>query len=267
MFGLVGENGAGKTTLIQHILGLLVPESGTVRVFGLDPVADPVSVLGRIGYLSEYRDLPSWMRLDELLRYTQAFYPTWDPSFAESLRERFALPASQRIRSYSQGQQAKAGLIVALAFRPDLLLLDEPSSGLDPVVRRDILEAIIRTVAEERRTVFFSSHLLDEIERVCDHIAMIRAGRVALFGRLDDVKQSHRRLLLRFDQPQPAPPDLAHALTLQGGGREWTGLFHGDRPKLMRTLQSAGAHVVAEESPSLDEIFVAQAALPRTAIR
>ena len=212
-------------------------------------------------------------RLDEALVRPAAQWQTGagdsqqQPSFAESLRERFALPASQKIRSYSQGQQAKAGLIVALAFRPDLLLLDEPSSGLDPVVRRDILEAIIRTVAEERRTVFFSSHLLDEIERVCDHIAMIRAGRVALFGRLDDVKQSHRRLLLRFDQPQPTPPDLAHALTLQGGGREWTGLCHGDRPKLMRTLQSAGAHVVAEESPSLDEIFVAQAALPRTAIR
>ncbi|MCC6233533.1 MAG: ABC transporter ATP-binding protein [Verrucomicrobiales bacterium] len=258
VFGLVGENGAGKTTLIQHILGLLAPESGTVRVFGRDPVADPIGVLGRTGYLSERRDLPGWMRIDELLRYTRAFYPRWDGEYAESLRQRFALPSSQKVQTLSQGQQAKAGLIVALAFRPELLLLDEPSSGLDPVVRREILEAIIRTVAEDRRTVFFSSHLLDEIERVCDHIAMIRAGRIVLFGRLDDIKQGHRRLHLHFDEPCQAPPALEALLTLEGAGRDWTGLFRGDPMRLLAMARAAGATVVAEEVPSLDEVFVAQ---------
>ena len=147
VFGLVGENGAGKTTLIKHILGLLRAEAGTVRVFGLDPVADPVSVLGRIGYLSEQPDLPGWMRVDELIRYTQAFYPRWDPAYAEELREQFGLDPAARIKSLSKGQRAKLGLLAAQAHRPDLLLLDEPSSGLDPIVRRDILEAVIRTVA------------------------------------------------------------------------------------------------------------------------
>src|SRR4029453_9280505 len=142
--------------------------------------ADPVGVLSRTGYLSEYRDLPGWMRVDELLRYTQAFYPRWDPQYANALRGQFSLDPAARVRSLSQGQQAKAGLIVALAFRPELLLLDEPSSGLDPVVRRDILEAIIRTVADEGRTVLFSSHLLDEVERVSDQIAMIHRGRIVL---------------------------------------------------------------------------------------
>src|SRR5262245_40240031 len=158
VFGLVGENGAGKTTLIKHILGLLKAQTGLVRVFNLDPVTDPVGVLSRIGYLSEQRDLPGWMRVDELLNYTRAFYPTWDANYAEELRAQFGLDPAARVKNLSQGQQAKVGLTLALAFRPELLLLDEPSSGLDPIVRRDILEAIIRTVAEEGRTVFFSSH-------------------------------------------------------------------------------------------------------------
>jgi ABC-2 type transport system ATP-binding protein len=147
VYGLVGANGAGKTTLIKHVLGLLRAESGEVRVFGRDPVADPVGVLARIGYLSEENDLPDWMRVDELIRYSRAFYPTWEDAYAEELRRAFALDPEARIKSLSKGQKARAGLLVALAHRPALLLLDEPSSGLDPVVRRDILEAILRTIA------------------------------------------------------------------------------------------------------------------------
>src|SRR3984885_12720579 len=201
VFGLVGENGAGKTTLIKHILGLFRAERGVVRVFDRDPVADSVEVLGRIGYLSEQPDLPGWMRVDELLRYTRAFYPKWDPDYAAKLRRQFGLNPAQRIKTLSKGQQAKAGLLAAQAHRPDLLLLDEPSSGLDPIVRRDILEAVIRTVADEGRTGFFSSHLLEEIERVSDQIAMLHRGRIVFSGSLDDVKSQHRRFILRFDQP------------------------------------------------------------------
>jgi ABC-2 type transport system ATP-binding protein len=257
---LVGENGAGKTTLIKHLLGLLAPETGSVRVLGKDPVAEPVAVLSRVGYLSEYRDMPGWMRVDELLNYAQAFYRTWDSRYAAELREQFGLDPAQRVKDLSQGQQAKAGLILALAFRPELLLLDEPSSGLDPVVRRDILEAIIRTVAEEGRTVFFSSHLLDEVERVADQLAMIRAGRVVLCGRLDDIKQNHRQIVLRFPAILQSPPKLEQALTLNGTGREWTVLCHGDVSRLLAEIHRLGAAVVAEQTPSLDEIFVAQAA-------
>jgi len=191
VFGLVGENGAGKSTLIKHILGLLRAETGTVRVFGLDPVADPVRVLSRIGYLSEQPDLPGWMRVDEFMRYTQAFYPKWDTAYAEQLREQFGLDPSARIRTLSKGQRAKAGLLAAQAHRPDLLLLDEPSSGLDPIVRRDILEAVIRTVADEGRSVFFSSHLLEEIERVSDYVGMIHEGKLVLCGPLEQIKARH----------------------------------------------------------------------------
>ena len=113
VFGLVGENGAGKTTLIKHLLGLLAAQAGGVRVFGLYPVADPKGVLGQIGYLSEQPDLPGWMRVDELMRYTQAFYPKWDMAYAERLREQFGLVGSQRIKTLSKGQLTKAALLAA----------------------------------------------------------------------------------------------------------------------------------------------------------
>src|SRR5207247_3238784 len=193
VYGLVGVNGAGKTTLIRHILGLLRAERGSVRVFGLDPVADPVAVLSRIGYLSEENDLPAWMRVDELIRYTRAFYPKWDDAYAEELRRTFALDAAATISHLSKGQKARAGLLVALAYRPELLVLDEPSSGLDPIVRRDILGAIVRTIADEGRTVLFSSHLLDEVERISDRVAMLKEGRILLTGELDEIKQTHHR--------------------------------------------------------------------------
>ena len=192
VYGLVGANGAGKTTLIKHILGLLRAQSGSVRVFGLDPVADPVGVLSRIGYLSEENDLPGWMRVDELIRYSRAFRPTWDDTYAEELRQSFALEPGAKIKTLSKGQKARVGILIAVAYRPDLLVLDEPSSGLDPIVRRDILGAIIRTIAHEGRTVLFSSHLLEEVEQVADHVTMINKGRIVLSAPLTEIREAHR---------------------------------------------------------------------------
>jgi ABC-2 type transport system ATP-binding protein len=192
VYGLVGANGAGKTTLIRHILGLLRAESGSVRVFGLDPVADPVGVLSRIGYLSEENDLPGWMRVEELIRYSRAFYPGWDDAYAKELERSFALDPSAKVKILSKGQKARLGLLVALAYRPELLVLDEPSSGLDPIVRRDILGAVIRTIADEGRTVLFSSHLLEEVEQVADHVTMINEGKIVLSAPLDVIRESHR---------------------------------------------------------------------------
>jgi ABC-2 type transport system ATP-binding protein len=259
VFGLVGENGAGKTTLIKHILGLLRAEDGVVRVFGLDPVAEPVRVLGRIGYLSEQPDLPGWMRVSELMRYTAAFHPNWDAAYAEQLRAQFGLNPTARLRTLSKGQRAKAGLLAAQAHRPDLLLLDEPSSGLDPLVRRDILEAVIRTVADEGRTVFFSSHLLEEIERVSDHVAMLHGGRLVFCGPLDDIKAHYRRVILRFDTAQIRPPSVPGALSVTGTGREWAVVCQRQVGDLDTWAAHSGANVVDEHHTSLNEIFVAHA--------
>ena len=256
VFGLIGGNGAGKTTLLRHILGLLRAQSGSVRVFGLDPVENPVGVLGQIGYLSEDRDLPNWMRVRELMRYTQAFYPAWDERYAEELREAFDLDPKAKVKNLSRGQRARCGLLVALAHRPDFLVLDEPSSGLDPVVRRDILGAIIRTIGDEGRTVLFSSHLLDEVERVADRVAIIHEGRILLTASMDEIKETHRRVIVRFEQPVASPPHLIGTLALEGSGNEWTYVCTGDPEQLRMAAHVIGASVIADEALSLDEIFV-----------
>jgi ABC-2 type transport system ATP-binding protein len=258
VFGLVGANGAGKTTLIKHVLGLLRAEAGSVRVFGRDPVADPAGVLARIGYVSEEHDLPGWMRVWELQRYYQAFFPKWDQAFAEELLRRFELDTNAKVKNLSKGQRARASLLVALAHRPELLVLDEPSSGLDPIVRRDILEAIIRAIADEGRTVLFSSHLLNEVERVSDHVTMINKGKIVFSAPLDDIKDTHRCLTLRFAQAQARPPELAGVLTWEGRGHEWTAVYHGQPAELQAAAARCGAQVLDKRVPSLDEIFVAR---------
>jgi len=229
-----------------------------VRVFGLDPVAEPAQVLGRIGFLSEDRDLPPWMRVSELLRYSQAFYPKWDATYAEQLRAEFQLENHALVKHLSRGELAKAGLLVALAHRPELLVLDEPSSGLDPVVRRELLEAIVRTVATEGRTVIFSSHLLDEIERVSDEIAIMANGRIVLRGSLPDILESHRRLTLRFETVPARQPVLQGALSVKGSGLEWTVLCNGARAEVMAAAKEIGANIVSDDHASLDDIFLAR---------
>jgi ABC-2 type transport system ATP-binding protein len=258
VFGLIGGNGAGKTTLIKHVLGLLKAQSGSVQVFGLDPVQNPVGVLGRIGYLSEERDLPNWMQVGELIRYTQAFFPNWDEHYAEELRQAFDLDSSAKIKTLSRGQRARTGLLVALAHRPELLVLDEPSSGLDPVVRRDILGAIIRTIADEGRTVLFSSHLLDEVERVADRVAIIHQGRILLTAPVDELKETHRRVTLRFGQTFEQPPTLVGTLSCVGQGAEWTYICSGEGEQVRRAAEAIGATVVGDAALTLDEIFVSR---------
>ena len=258
VMGLVGENGAGKTTLLKHVLGLFRAQSGTVRVFDKDPVLDPETVLGEIGYLSEVRDLPDWMKIRELLDYTRAFFPAWDEKFAEELREMFELSPDQKIKTLSRGQRARAGLIAAIAHRPKLLVLDEPSSGLDPVVRRDILSAIIRTVADEGRTVLFSSHLLDEVQRVSDQVAMLHLGKMLLTSPMDEILASHHRLTVRFEKPLDAAPTIEGALRCEGEGREWTVLCNGEQAGVEHCITQLSGEIVDRASPSLDEIFVAR---------
>jgi ABC-2 type transport system ATP-binding protein len=264
VFGLVGENGAGKTTLIKHILGLLRAEAGSIHVFGLDPVRDCVGVLSQIGYLSEENDLPGWMRVSEFLGYMRAFYPNWDDDYAAELRSAFDLDPYGRLRNLSKGQRARVSLVAALAYRPDLLVLDEPSSGLDPIVRRDILGAIIRTIADQGRTVLFSSHLLDEVESVSDHVAMLHRGHVLFCAGLDDIKETHHRLTLHFETELDSAPELAGALACEGRGREWKVLCNGRLGDLESAVTRLGARIVDKRVPSLDEIFVAQAGTNRS---
>jgi ABC-2 type transport system ATP-binding protein len=256
--GLVGVNGAGKTTLIKHLLGLLRPTRGSVRVFGRDPVRDPVAVLRRVGYLSEHRELPDWMRIDELLRYTQAYYPSWDMAYARELLDTFGLDGARKVASLSQGMRAQTGLVVAVAHRPDLLILDEPSSGLDAVVRQDILDAIVRTVADDGRTVIFSSHLLDEVERMSDHVTMIHDGKVVLNGSVEDIRGAHQVSELKFARGLERLPKLDGTLTAAGAGRNWSVVHSMAVEELRGAVAPLGGELVESRNATLEEIFIAR---------
>jgi ABC-2 type transport system ATP-binding protein len=198
------------------------------------------------------------MRIGELMRYSRPFYPDWDQAYAEQLRKTFELDSAQKIKTLSKGQRARTALLVALAHRPDLLLLDEPSTGLDPIVRRDILSAIIRTVAEEGRSVLLSSHLVDEVERVADSVAIIHHGQMVLTDSLENIKENHHRLTLRFEEPQADAPQLSGALSCIGGPLEWTIVCNGQIDQLEDAAKTLGASIVDQGTPTLEDIFVAR---------
>ncbi|MEZ6138239.1 MAG: ABC transporter ATP-binding protein [Pirellulaceae bacterium] len=258
VYGLVGANGAGKTTLIKHLMGLLRAKHGSVKVFGVDPVREPVNVLSRIGYLSEQRDLPEWMQIDEMLEYLSAFYPAWDRAYVAELLETFALDASKKVKQLSKGMRAQAGLIAAVAHHPELLLLDEPSTGLDAVVRKDILNAVIRAVADNGRTVLFSSHLLDEVELMSDHVFMINQGKLVLEGSLEDIREQHQVLSVRFDSCNQSLPKIDGILAAERHGKQWHVVCNGNQAHVRQTLADVGGQVEHLRTASLQEIFVAR---------
>lgn len=260
--GLVGANGVGKTTLIKHILGLYRTESGSVRVFGLDPVANPVAVLRRVGYVSEDRALPDWMSIDDLMRYTQAYHPNWDSAYAQELLDTFQLDITKKVKELSKGMRAQTCLVAAVAHRPDLLIMDEPSAGLDAVVRRDILNAIVRTVTDEGRTVVFSSHLLEDVERMSDYVTMIHEGRVAFDGSMQSIKDSYRFTKVRFADRQEEAPPIEGVLSINGEGRAWNIIHEGCDATLQNTLSALDGEVVETRGVTLEEIFLARVGRP-----
>ncbi|MDQ7050167.1 MAG: ABC transporter ATP-binding protein [Enterobacterales bacterium] len=263
IFGIVGENGAGKTTLIKHILGQYIAEQGSIKVFGKDPVEEPEKVLAKIGYLSEEPDLPAWMTVKEIIKYTAAFYANWDHRYAAELMEVFSLQTNKRIRELSKGQKARVGLVLAQAHRPELLLLDEPSSGLDPNVRRDILGAIIRTVSEEGRSVIFSSHLLEEVERVSDHLMMLDKGKRLLSDSMDNILAHHYRFVISGNNEintKQLRDDFKNLglLNSQQLENEWLLNFYGDEQQIEAQLNDNTYPILSKNKLSLSDIFIAR---------
>lgn len=258
VYGLVGANGAGKTTLIKHLLGLLRAKSGSVRIFGEDPVRRPQRVLKHIGYLSEDRDIADWMSIDELMRYTGAYHSTWDQAYADELLDTYSLDPSKRISTLSRGMRAQVALISAVAHRPDLLILDEPSSGLDAVVRKDILNAVVRTISEEGRTVIFSSHLLDEVERLSDHVTMIHNGRVTLDCSLELINSSYHHSSIQFENTLTIAPTFANTASVSGNGRSWSAIHQGPTEIFLESIKKLGGEVVESRNATLEEVFVSR---------
>ena len=185
--GLVGANGAGKSTLMKLLLGLREADSGSIRFFGEDAVLHGPRLRARIGFVQESPTLPNHLRLGELAELAAPFYPSWNASLFNRLSELFEIPRKTAFGKLSQGNRMKAALCLAMAHEPELLLLDEPTSGLDPASRRDFLDLLLEIVQDERRAVLFSTHIVSDLDRVADHLVVLKAGRVGLTGAKDEL--------------------------------------------------------------------------------
>ncbi|TWU04462.1 ABC transporter ATP-binding protein [Stieleria varia] len=258
IFGLVGLNGAGKTTLIKHLIGSLKAKHGSVTVLGQDPTVEPEKLLARIGYLSEEDSLPKWLRVGELIQFLRSIYPTWSDDYAKELCETFQLSHNDKLSSLSKGGRARVGLLAAIAHRPEFLILDEPSSGLDPLARRDILEAVIRTVSDDGRTVLFSSHLLDEVDRVCDTVTMIHQGRLIASMEMPDLTTRFTEIVCRPETAWVTPPSHAGVFGWNRQGNEWSAVVD-----LQSTNESAlgatGLQLIQRREITLQRWFSARA--------
>lgn len=194
IYGFLGRNGAGKTTAIKLLVGLLRVDAGEVRVLGKDPWDFTVEDRQRVGYLSEKQTLMPGMRVDALIEFTSTFYPNWDGAMCERVLKRFKLDPAKRIKELSGGQQRQVGFLLALAQRPDLLILDEPAATLDAVARREFLEEVLALLREEGKTVLFSSHILSDVERIADEIGIMAGGTLKLSEPLDRLKETVKQV-------------------------------------------------------------------------
>ena len=189
--GLLGRNGAGKTTLIHVAMGLLRPQGGRARVFGLDPAKDAVAIKRRVGFVSEEQLLPPAMRVEQVLDYHRMLFPTWDRELESRLRQRFLFDTRSKVRTLSKGQARQLALVCAVAHRPELLILDEPGGGLDPAARREFLETSIQLLNESGTTILFSSHHMTDVERMADRIVLLDEHRVLVDCSLEALREQH----------------------------------------------------------------------------
>jgi ABC-2 type transport system ATP-binding protein len=194
VFALLGPNGAGKSTTLKLLMNLLSPTGGTARVLGVDSRRLGERELAQIGYISEDQQLPEWMTVRQLLDYCRPFYPTWDRTVEANLLKQFALPETRKLSQLSRGMKMKASLLSSLSYRPKLLVLDEPFSGLDPLVRDEFIRGVLEVSALGEWTVLVSSHDIEEVERLCDHVAMIEAGRLKLSETTESLQARFRRV-------------------------------------------------------------------------
>ena len=268
IYAFLGTNGAGKTTTIKALLGLVAPQAGTVKL--LDP---PVGKLGpaelaQIGYVSENQKLPEMLTVQQLIAYSKALYPTWDDAFCAVLVEKLALPLDRRIKDFSRGMKMKTALLISLAYRPKLLLLDEPFAGLDPLVREEFIDALVELSRQQHWTMFISSHDIDEVERLADWIGIIDAGRLCLSESLKALRTRFRKVEVILNEgvasagfipPEGLLPEVS------GGTAKWIDSRYADEAAVKAQVADRfpSGSAVATAPLNLREVFIAVTRLLR----
>jgi ABC-2 type transport system ATP-binding protein len=257
-FALLGRNGVGKTTTIKILLGLAEPDQGSCRVLGLDPRNQSVEIRQRIGYMAEGQTMHGWMKIKEIIWFCSRFYPSWNPDEAERLRDAFDLDPNQKVKNLSKGQNSRLALLLALAHTPELVILDDPTLGLDPIARKDFLREVIVRLQSRNATIFFSTHLLYEIEPVADYVAIMEGGKIIRRARTDELRDQVKRVMIE-PKTRGALGDAPGVLDVQNVGRR-LGVVVEDIQAALDPLAGLSASVPEVLDMNLDEIFEAYVA-------
>ena len=261
IYGFLGVNGAGKTTTIRMLMGIIAPDSGTISLHGEISKRTTLKQKQKIGYVSQEQNFYPWMTAEMLGTFVGGLYPTWDSDEYERLLKVLEVPKNRKVSGLSGGMRVKLALALAIAPRPPLLILDEPTAGLDPVARREFLEIITHQAREYGRTTFFSTHLLDEVERAADRVGIIHRGRKRFEGKLSELRERVRRIELLPGQPLPIGFEIWREFDVEGIGEKSV------RPVIVNADAEAwAASGVKGERLSLDDIFIACVGISTTRI-
>ena len=244
-FGLIGPNGAGKSTTIRMLMGVLSTTAGTAQVLGMDVSAEPVRVKQRIGYVPETHQICRWMRVEEVIGFCQSCYDSWNDRTCREMLDLFGLDPRKKVKHLSKGMLAKLSLLLAVAHDPELLVLDEPMAGLDPIAREEFLDGVLRTICERGQTVLFSTHTLDDVQRLADTVGILYEGRLLVDRNIDELLGAVKRIratLHNGSRPEHVP---AGTIWQQIAGREWLVTVNDFAPDKVERLrdQDAVEHV------------------------
>ena len=259
IFGFLGRNGAGKTTTIKLLMGMLRADAGEAQVFGL-AVSDARAAMEarkRIGFVTEDKELYPYMTVDQIIRFTRPFFPKWRDDLEQRYRKMFDLPGRAKIPDLSKGMRSKLMLLLAIARGAELLILDEPTDGLDPAVVEDVLRELVTLSASEGITIFFSSHQLAEVDQIADHVAIVDQGKTIIGDSLDDLKARYRRLHIVFEnEPRALVNWPSGAEHVRQQGRTVSILASGNVQEIREQAQAIPGTVVEQFPVTLKEIFL-----------
>lgn len=255
IFGFLGPNGAGKTTTIKLLLGLLRPDGGRFAVLGREGRPQP-DVLARVGYVPEIPGLYSYMTAGDLAAFCSRLYPRWDQGLVDRYLDFFRLPRNRKVGRFSRGMKGQLALVLALGARPDLLVLDEPTAGLDPVARKHFLQTVLAEATAAGQTVFLSSHLLEDVERVADTLAIIRNGCLVLQKPMDEVKMGEKKVRVVFQNQPPAwLAEIPGVRRVQKEGAAFLLTVTGGVPAVLERLRTVPLFALEVIDLTLDQVF------------
>jgi ABC-2 type transport system ATP-binding protein len=256
VYGLLGKNGEGKTTLIRLIMGIIPGDKGKILYKGNEIKFNQPFYKKEVGYIPEDSIFFGWMTIKELMTFNSSFYPKWNPQKTKELLDRFNLDGKLKIKNLSRGMKLKLGLIVALVAEPELLILDDPTSGMDVPTRHDFLKGIIREILDEGTSILFSSHLVHELEGIIDHLGILHEGKLILEDNFEQVKNKAKKVHLVFDDPVPDGIDIKGILTKQTDGNKCDIGIYPWSENVKNELDAFNPTKVNVESMTLEEIFI-----------